>query len=309
MGCDIHIITEVRKDGKWGYVPEVPSEFDTRNYGLFALFADVRNSFDTKGFKAKGLPEDISAMKFNFESYTENGKKRYEDSENGTQMFIKNDGTMKSVYDLEKTVISKEIYEQLEALSKVTSEEYSRRYSGLGWSQRDGEKTYFVYDAHEHDGRFEYVPYNKIYKTLEDFMAYMYEDEYDEERKEYGRYRVDFSCEDYHTPSYLSLKELLEGDYSDYFSNKYKMDKTFYDDFIALGGKLPEGMRMEEYQPSDFGDVIRFAFCPNVMIVWEKKDEDKENSALYKGISELKEIAEKYSVEPEDIRIVFAFDN
>lgn len=25
MGCDIHIITEIRKDGKWKRVPEIPN--------------------------------------------------------------------------------------------------------------------------------------------------------------------------------------------------------------------------------------------------------------------------------------------
>jgi hypothetical protein len=34
-----------------------------------------------------------------------------------------------------------------------------------------------------------------------------------------------------------------------------------------------------------------------------------KESSLYKGIEELKSLAEKYNVKPEHIRIIFAFDN
>lgn len=57
MGCDIHLWTEIKTDGKWQprTTPTVafdgddeyldwPSEFDDRNYALFATLADVRNS-------------------------------------------------------------------------------------------------------------------------------------------------------------------------------------------------------------------------------------------------------------------------
>ena len=88
------------------------------------------------------------------------------------------------------------------------------------------------------------------------------------------------------------------------------MDKGFYDDFIAMGGKLPEGMEVVEHEPSEFSDIIRCAFSPIVMIVWDKRNIDKENSDLYKGINSMKEIAEKYGISDySDIRIVFAFDN
>jgi len=83
MGCDIHFYAEKRVDGKWvsadqwehedGY-SHVPSEkefYNSRNYDLFAILADVRNGRGFAGCKTgngfnpishpKGLPEDVSA--------------------------------------------------------------------------------------------------------------------------------------------------------------------------------------------------------------------------------------------------------
>lgn len=311
MGCDIHIITEIKKDGKWQYIPEIPEEFDHRNYGLFALFADVRNSFGTKGFKPKGLPADISAKKFNFESYMETGKRRYSNPDDMTMAFIAKDGSIQKSSVVPYVYITEEQYNQLCQLQKDDNDAYSRQYASLGWSQSYNEgKKWYVCDAYAHGGHFEKVMWNALYPTLEEFMAYMYEDEFDEERGEYGRWHIDFDCEDLHTPSYLTLEELVNGDYKDYFANKYKMDKGFYDDFIAMGGKFPEGMEVVEHEPSEFADIIRCAFSPIVMIVWDKTDADKENSDLYKGIESMKKIAEKYGItNNSDIRIVFAFDN
>lgn len=68
MGCDIHIWTEVRKDGKWeisGYQPN-----GSRNYNTFAILANVRNGRGFAGIKTgegfnpisdpKGVPDDAS---------------------------------------------------------------------------------------------------------------------------------------------------------------------------------------------------------------------------------------------------------
>lgn len=60
MGCDIHTIVEVKKENTWVGLEECPKEFCDRNYSLFAFLADVRNSFNTKGFNTKGFPEDMS---------------------------------------------------------------------------------------------------------------------------------------------------------------------------------------------------------------------------------------------------------
>ena len=87
MGCDIHVYTEVKKDGQWVstdrwetetnddgservYRPYESSIYSERNYDLFAILADVRNGVgfagcDTgEGFvpisSPKGMPENAS---------------------------------------------------------------------------------------------------------------------------------------------------------------------------------------------------------------------------------------------------------
>ena len=63
MECDIHTIVEIKNaDGNWTGLDEVPEEFSDRNYSVFAFLANVRNSFNTKGFKPKGWPRDMSKM-------------------------------------------------------------------------------------------------------------------------------------------------------------------------------------------------------------------------------------------------------
>lgn len=58
MGCDIHVSVEIKHKGKWLHYsqPSMP-----RDYQMFALMANVRNSGDhTPISEAKGLPEDIT---------------------------------------------------------------------------------------------------------------------------------------------------------------------------------------------------------------------------------------------------------
>ena len=69
MGCDIHLITEIKKEGKWNYIDDVPESLNTRNYCTFAVLAGVRDSFNSQIFKAKGLPPDIDKKKCRFRSY------------------------------------------------------------------------------------------------------------------------------------------------------------------------------------------------------------------------------------------------
>lgn len=68
MGCDIHIITQIKKDGSWQYVPEVPERYDRRCYPVFAFLAQVRG-YCENGFERRGLPNDLESMKFG--EYTE----------------------------------------------------------------------------------------------------------------------------------------------------------------------------------------------------------------------------------------------
>lgn len=58
MGCDIHAIYQVKKDGRWIDVP--CSWNQNRQYTLFAWLADVRNEFDiTPISKPRGFPKDL----------------------------------------------------------------------------------------------------------------------------------------------------------------------------------------------------------------------------------------------------------
>lgn len=200
MGCDIHMITEIRKNGKWERVLEIPETLKNRNYSVFAFLADVRNSWDINGFKPKGLPEDISGLTF----------------------------------------------------------------------------------------------------------------DKDEDEDEEDYYEIDFREErsDYHSHSWLTLKELQEADKSDFLYTKIKVDKEFIDKFFEFGGKMPEQMEIIDYTPNTLVDTIYYAYQPNVIIQWKSvKESELKNISIFEGIKELEEIAEKYDVDNENIRIVFAFDN
>lgn len=74
MGCDIHFVTEILREGKWLVVEENSKTLGNRNYSTFAFLANVRNNFGTKGFDSKGSPEDMSAEAKKFvEEYGEDG--------------------------------------------------------------------------------------------------------------------------------------------------------------------------------------------------------------------------------------------
>lgn len=65
MGCDIHSFAEVKKEGKWikedkdVFYSGTSEPFDYRDYNMFAVLANVRNSsqVETLNFK-EGLPND-----------------------------------------------------------------------------------------------------------------------------------------------------------------------------------------------------------------------------------------------------------
>ena len=60
MGADIHIITEIRRNGKWEYIPDIPESMDVRSYDMFGLLADFRGPIGGDHFPLKGMPKDIS---------------------------------------------------------------------------------------------------------------------------------------------------------------------------------------------------------------------------------------------------------
>ena len=308
MGCDIHMITEIKKEGKWIYVPEVPKSLDQRNYSTFSFLAtEVRNSFDTKGFEPRGLPADISGMKFNFESYRPNHLRRYE--EDSDMYLLTSDGKYHILHGNEarKTTI-----EASEELYKKVKENPDERYRGAYWSQTGNVRTYYIQDAEVVGGKWVTLPNKEVYSTFEEFEKDVWgDDEWDETAQDYGHWDVDFACEDYHTPSWLSLKDFLEADYTDFTAHKYKMDRRFYEKFKENGGVFPECFTVEEKSCiGDIADAFREALMPTVLVAWQMNDEEKSQLALFKGIEEIKEIAKKYEVDsPENIRIVFAFDN
>lgn len=307
MGCDIHMITEIRKGDKWEYVPEVPQSLDQRNYSTFAFLAGVRDSFDTTGFAPRGLPKDISNKRFRFESYTPQYHRVYE-NESNTWLLV--DGVYHSLYS--ELAIKAEI--EIDAStykSLCENKELSNRYFCAYSSHRDTVR-YFVRDAFLVNGKVVRVPYNVVYKTFKDFVEnYADEDDWDETMQDYGRWEIDFDCEDYHTPSWLSLKDLLDADYTDYTKVKYKLDREFYNVFTAAGGVFPDAITVEEKScVGTIADAIREAMLPTVLLSWQMSGEKKKSLPLFKGIEELKTIAEQYNIKnPEDIRIVFAFDN
>jgi len=72
MGIDIDIVTEIRRNGKWEFIPDIPESLKARSYDTFELLAEV---YDVDGdhFPLKGLPKDVSEegfraldSKFNF---------------------------------------------------------------------------------------------------------------------------------------------------------------------------------------------------------------------------------------------------
>lgn len=192
MGCDIHIITEVNKDGKWEHIEEVPTSLDNRNYPLFTFLAGVRDYFNGKGFEPKGKCEDAS-------DYT---------------------------------------------------------------------KEQFEYDS--------------------------------------GDYT------DFHSHSYLTLKELKESDKSDYYAHKYRVSYNLIDEFEKHGGKWPEGFKVELNTSDNFENLIalKLGYVEAIVSVENKPTEEElESCSLQKGINELEELSKKYNVTDENIRIVFCFDN
>lgn len=290
MGCDIHTIVQIRKNQKWEYVPELPQQFNERDYSTFSFLANVRNNFNTKGFKPKGLPKDLGVMKFGWESCVERAKERYETD--STEKVKMPNGEYLETYD--------KCFKRF-----TTKEEYDSWKGSKGCNGSE----YYVYDCAFIGGELVNVPYKELFKTLDDFLKDHYEDEYDEELNDYGDWAVDFSCVDYHSHSYLSLKELQDSDLEDYKSVKCQVVKELMDKFFELGGVLPQGMTIENRRSEDlsFAEMLREAIEPIVIIKWKR---DKiEKCPVYDGIKELEEIAKQYGVESEDIRIVFAFDN
>lgn len=307
MGCDIHLITEIRKDGRWKYVPEVPTSICNSGYKVYAAIAGVRDAFGNCIFEPKGLPKDISGKRFRWISHRGAYERNFR--EVNMVVFVKADGSATTEHP-KAVEIDSITYKKVKEGLDADDPEIERRYHFAYWSETGSERRYFVCDAYAEGGHYEIKKPFEFYKSLDEYMKQCYSENWDEDAQDYGHWQIDFDCQDFHTPSYISLSEFKKADYSRYTAIKYKMDKDFYDAFVAAGGTFPSKFTIVEKPAiNDFAAEIREAYEPTVTIMWQPDKFDKSESMLFKGIDELKEIALKYSVEPDDIRIVFAFDN
>lgn len=296
MSTSIHMITQIRKNNLWEYIPELPISIDRAGYSTYAFLSKgVRDYFQSDGFEPKGLPEDLNGEKFGWSSYRETSKERYETAT--CKKVRLPDGTYIDYYD-----------ERIRVYVDTAEEAKQHEYYRISYP----DSAFSYQDASLLNGEFVDVPI-KEFMTYEEFLKDVYEDDWDEEHQDYGTYKVDFTCTDFHSHSYLSLQELIDADKTDYHSTKVKVPGVFYSKFKELGGVLPEGMSIiegEDRIPSDIIDAIRMAYNPDVIVSWKGAEEDIAESPITKGIEELKEIASKYDITDfNDIRIVFAFDN
>lgn len=318
MGTNIRTIVEIRKDGKWQYVPEVLSEFNSRNYKTFSVLADgVRSSFGSIGFAPKGLPKDISAKKFNFESNRKHCRNVYETMK--CVFFVSSEGEKMHPFEVREKLgidcyvkITNEKYNLIkETMSEQNSMVAYSRYCTPSSSTVDGKTSFFVFDAGcTAGGCVQELVYADVYPDFEEFLKAEYSDEWDEDAQDYGEWKVDFTDEDMYSHSYISLEEFLQWDSTDYTKVKYKMDREFYEKFKAAGGVFPDIFEINDGdQPiGSIVEAYQQAFSPTVLVAWQTEPELWKETPMFKGIAELKTIAEKYKIaNPADIRIVFAF--
>jgi hypothetical protein len=314
MGCDIHIITEInayRGDNtkKWMRVPEIPEALKERNYSTFALIGDVRNAFNTKPFPTKGIPNDISALRFDFCD----ARKEYEgiwNNENHKREVVKLPGI--SVKECCLSPLDKSMRRE------CTREEYeaAKAWKSKNYSQELDKMVYTVQDPSVIGGELVKVTMKELYDTFEEFWDAEKEhcgSAIDPHANEYGYWKIDFSDEneDFHSHNHITLHEMKTFDYSDYKKEKVRIPNVFYAEFKKRGGELPDGMEFEgEPDINSIVDAFRAAFNPETLVSWDASKEKPDEYPMFKGIKELEAIASMYGIiDDNDIRIVFAFDN
>ena len=307
MSTSIFVATEIRENGKWRFIEDVPSNIKGAGYSTFGALAGVKDSFGSQVFKPRGLPEDISSFKVHFQSCWNHILKLYNDDSETMCVIKHEDGRVEYIKpydDRLKVVLGEDEY------NKMRKDGYDKtRYSTLGMYQSGRDiKEYYTHDAFVVGGIMEAIPYKTLYSSVDEFAKERYDDEWDEEMQDYGSWDIDFSCSDYHSQSYLSLADLLNADYTPYNLKKYKMDKEFYDAFINAGGVMPADFSIKESAVGDLIDCFRESMSPTITIMWNRTDEEIRELPMHKGIEELKQIAAKYNVSNDDIRIIFAFD-
>lgn len=202
MGCDIHLITQIRKNGTWEYIPKKPVKFTNRNYTLFGFLADVRVSAKSVGgFYPKGLPDDMRKLQFEWDS--EMSWLLHEYSTGSEKCYRFQDGSLAPLDDprCERIFFSEE---EVENIPQVV-----RRWSQFKWDQ-EGKPQRLIHVSSPVFGNAEVVciPYHEKMS----FGTFLNQNadsiHFDLNQEDIGFYRVDFACSDYHSHSYLTLKEL-----------------------------------------------------------------------------------------------------
>lgn len=291
MGCDIHIIVEIKQNDKWTFIEDLPNTFDCRNYGLFSILnTNVRNYYGINGFSPRGLPKDLSIKKCFFESQKEQLVNMYESC--GEIVCVLPNGEFIDVFDESLQVeIPLEKYNEL----KNNNEKDNERYHYSIKSIKDDK--YYVQDASVVNGKFEKRKYSEIFKTLSEFNEKFYR--FTPVGDDFGYYSVDFDADYLYGHSYLTLGELRKKNVPHKNEEHYEIDKNFYNHLIEELEVLPEVFVVGK----DKGD--------NLEIIWSQTPEKSwAYRAFAEGIEELEQIKKKYGIEnDEDIRIVFAFDS
>ena len=307
MSTSIFVATEIRENGKWRFIEDVPSNIKGAGYSTFGALAGVKDSFGSQVFQPRGLPEDISNTKVHFRSSRAHCINLYNSGSEKMCVVKCTDGSIHYVKPYDDGIKVELTEEEYHHMHKNGYDK--TRYSSLGMYQSGREvKEYYTHDAYKVGGVFEDIPYRMLYASVDEFLKDRYSDEWDEEMQDYGSWDIDFSCSDYHSQSYLSLADLLNADYTPYNLKKYKMDKEFYDAFINAGGVMPADFSIKESSVGDLIDCFRESMSPTITIMWNRTDEEIRELPMHKGIEELKQIAAKYNVSNDDIRIIFAFD-
>jgi hypothetical protein len=295
MSTDIYTIVEIKKDNQWKYINDIPTIFNSRNYGIFSILNScLRCGCNLDGFKPKGLPSDISILKCCFVSLTSELTKSYQTKESIFCVSDTQPDTYYNAYDKELTTeIDEKTYEA------IVSDTISEKDRYLFPFKSANTNTYIVQDAKKVGGHFEKLVFCDKYKTLDEFNNDYYHYKWVEEEQNYGYYQIDFTSTDFYGHSYLNLEELKSKVQSIQGDEIYKVDKRFIDKLLSIIEELPEEFIIKENNDEETVTVL---WTPN----WDVANIYEEYE---KGVKEIETLKEKYNIKSdEDIRIVFAFD-
>lgn len=294
MGCDIHIIIEIKENNQWKFIDDLPEIFTSRGYGFFSILnRNVRNYCGVNGFESKGKPNDCSVSKAHFCSSREELESQY--NRKATFCRFKNqkgEYEYLSVFDERlRCTIPLDLCQHL----KDTGEQ-SHKYL----YPNPNKTTDNVYDASLVGGEFVSVPYSEVFPTLKEFNFEYYKIPWCEEKQDFGYYEFDLDRKDCHSHSYLDLKE-LKSKYYDFSKNKKFLVNREFLEILSDKIDLSDSSEFLAYGEV-IGDDIEVTFLEDTetCLYWKRYNQ---------SVDKLIEIKEKYSIKnDEDIRIVFCFD-